>query len=48
MESDLWLRVLGPVQLRDGDAWHTPPGPQLRLLLATFALWLARSCRWTT
>jgi DNA-binding SARP family transcriptional activator/tetratricopeptide (TPR) repeat protein len=38
VESDLWLRVLGPVQLRDGDAWHTPPGPQLRLLLATFAL----------
>jgi DNA-binding SARP family transcriptional activator/tetratricopeptide (TPR) repeat protein len=38
VESDLWLRVLGPVQLRDGEAWHTPPGPQLRLLLATFAL----------
>jgi DNA-binding SARP family transcriptional activator/tetratricopeptide (TPR) repeat protein len=38
LDGDVWLRVLGPVQLRGGDAWRTPPGPQLRLLLATFGL----------
>jgi DNA-binding SARP family transcriptional activator/transcriptional regulator with XRE-family HTH domain/Tfp pilus assembly protein PilF len=35
---DMWLRVLGPVQVRDGDAWLRPPGAQLRLLLARLAL----------
>jgi DNA-binding SARP family transcriptional activator/tetratricopeptide (TPR) repeat protein/transcriptional regulator with XRE-family HTH domain len=34
----VWLRVLGPVQVRDGDAWLRPPGAQLRLLLARLAL----------
>jgi DNA-binding SARP family transcriptional activator/tetratricopeptide (TPR) repeat protein len=34
----MWLRVLGPVQVRDGAAWVRPPGPQLRLLLACLAL----------
>jgi DNA-binding SARP family transcriptional activator/tetratricopeptide (TPR) repeat protein len=34
----VWLRVLGPVGIRDSDADRRPPGPQLRLLLAFFAL----------
>jgi DNA-binding SARP family transcriptional activator/tetratricopeptide (TPR) repeat protein len=34
----MWLRMLGPVQVRDGDAWLSPPGPQSRLLLARLAL----------
>ena len=34
----IWLRVLGPVGIRDSDAGQRPPGPQLRLLLAFFAL----------
>jgi DNA-binding SARP family transcriptional activator/tetratricopeptide (TPR) repeat protein len=38
LEGQLWLRVLGPVQVRDGDAWLQPPTPQLRLLLAWLAL----------
>jgi DNA-binding SARP family transcriptional activator/tetratricopeptide (TPR) repeat protein/transcriptional regulator with XRE-family HTH domain len=37
-QLSMWLRVLGPVQVRDGDAWLRPPGPQLRLLLARLAL----------
>jgi DNA-binding SARP family transcriptional activator/tetratricopeptide (TPR) repeat protein len=38
VEGQLWLRVLGPVQVWDGAAWLTPPKPQLRLLLACLAL----------
>src|SRR5215469_3086329 len=38
LEGQLWLRVLGPVQVRDGDAWLRPRGPQMRLLLAYLAL----------
>jgi len=38
LEGQLWLRVLGPVQVRDGGAWRRPQGPQLRLLLACLAL----------
>ena len=34
----VWLRVLGPVQVRGGDAWLRPSGAQLRLLLARLAL----------
>ena len=34
----VWLRVLGPVAIVDGDAGRRPPGPQLRLLLAFLAL----------
>jgi DNA-binding SARP family transcriptional activator/tetratricopeptide (TPR) repeat protein len=34
----MWLRVLGPVQVRDGSTWLGPRGPQLRLLLACLAL----------
>src|SRR5215472_3323593 len=34
----VWLRVLGPVGIRDGDAGRRPPGPQLRVLLAFFTL----------
>ena len=34
----VWLRVLGPVGIEDGDARRRPPGPQLRLLLAFLAL----------
>jgi DNA-binding SARP family transcriptional activator/tetratricopeptide (TPR) repeat protein len=34
----MWLRVLGPVEVRDGAAWLRPPGPQCRLLLACLAL----------
>jgi DNA-binding SARP family transcriptional activator/tetratricopeptide (TPR) repeat protein/transcriptional regulator with XRE-family HTH domain len=37
-QLNMWLRVLGPVQVRDGDAWLSPPGAQLRLLLARLAL----------
>ena len=38
MEGQIWLRVLGPVKLWDGDAWQRPRGPQLRLLLGCHAL----------
>jgi DNA-binding SARP family transcriptional activator/tetratricopeptide (TPR) repeat protein len=38
LEGQLWLRVLGPVEVWDGGAWLKPPGPQLRLLLACLAL----------
>src|SRR5262249_43067878 len=38
LEGQLWLRVLGPVQVRDGAAWRRPPGPQLRLMLGCLAL----------
>jgi DNA-binding SARP family transcriptional activator/tetratricopeptide (TPR) repeat protein len=38
LEGQLWLRMLGPVQVWDGAAWIRPPGPQLRLLLACVAL----------
>jgi DNA-binding SARP family transcriptional activator/tetratricopeptide (TPR) repeat protein len=34
----IWLRVLGPVGIRDSDVGRRPPGPQLRLLLAFFTL----------
>jgi DNA-binding SARP family transcriptional activator/tetratricopeptide (TPR) repeat protein len=34
----IWLRVLGPVQVRAGDGWLSPPRPQVRLLLARLAL----------
>jgi DNA-binding SARP family transcriptional activator/Tfp pilus assembly protein PilF len=34
----IWLRVLGPVQVRVGDSWLSPPRPQMRLLLARLAL----------
>jgi DNA-binding SARP family transcriptional activator/tetratricopeptide (TPR) repeat protein/transcriptional regulator with XRE-family HTH domain len=37
-QLNMWLRMLGPVQVRDGDAWLRPPGAQLRLLLARLAL----------
>jgi DNA-binding SARP family transcriptional activator/tetratricopeptide (TPR) repeat protein len=38
MDGHIWLRVLGPVEVRDSDAWLSPNGPQLRLLLAVLAL----------
>ena len=38
LDSQMWLRMLGPVQVRDGAAWFRPPRPQLRLLLASLAL----------
>lgn len=39
MEDQVWLRVLGPVQLRDAAGrWRSPAGPQLRLVLAFLAL----------
>jgi DNA-binding SARP family transcriptional activator/tetratricopeptide (TPR) repeat protein len=38
MDGEVWLRVLGPVELWGKDAWLTPSGPQLRLLLAFLAL----------
>jgi DNA-binding SARP family transcriptional activator/tetratricopeptide (TPR) repeat protein len=34
----IWLRVLGPVGIRDSDAGRRAPRPQLRLLLAFFTL----------
>jgi DNA-binding SARP family transcriptional activator/Tfp pilus assembly protein PilF len=34
----MWLRVLGPVQVRAGEGWLSPPRPQVRLLLARLAL----------
>jgi DNA-binding SARP family transcriptional activator/transcriptional regulator with XRE-family HTH domain len=37
-QLSMWVRVLGPVQVRDGDGWVGPAGPQLRLLLARLAL----------
>jgi DNA-binding SARP family transcriptional activator len=36
--SHAWLRVLGPVQVREARGWQSPPGPQLRLLMAFLAL----------
>jgi DNA-binding SARP family transcriptional activator/tetratricopeptide (TPR) repeat protein len=36
--SQAWLRVLGPVQVREARGWQSPPGPQLRLLMAFLAL----------
>src|SRR5689334_14160912 len=38
LDCQMWLRVLGPVQVRDGSTWLGPRGPQLRLLLACLAL----------
>ena len=39
MEDQVWLRVLGPVQLRDtAGEWRSPARPQLRLVLAFLAL----------
>ncbi|HEY1640068.1 MAG TPA: BTAD domain-containing putative transcriptional regulator [Streptosporangiaceae bacterium] len=38
MESQACLRVLGPVQVQDNEGWQTPPGAQLRLLMAFLAL----------
>ncbi|HEY2549132.1 MAG TPA: BTAD domain-containing putative transcriptional regulator [Streptosporangiaceae bacterium] len=39
MEEQVWLRVLGPVQLRNAAGeWRSPPGQQLRLVLAFLAL----------
>ncbi len=39
MEDQVWLRVLGPVQLRDvAGEWRSPAGPQLRLVLAFLVL----------
>ena len=38
LEGQIWLRVLGPVKLWDGDAWLRPRGPQLRLLLGCLVL----------
>jgi DNA-binding SARP family transcriptional activator/tetratricopeptide (TPR) repeat protein len=34
----IWVRVLGPVGIRDSYAGRRAPGPQLRLLLAFFTL----------
>ena len=39
MEGQVCLRVLGPVEVRVGDGWRRPTGPQVRLLLAFSALW---------
>ncbi len=36
--GQVWLRVLGPVEIRDGGAWLRPPRPQLRLLAALLGL----------
>lgn len=39
MEHQIWLRVLGPVQLRGASGeWRSPSRPQLRVLLAFLAL----------
>jgi DNA-binding SARP family transcriptional activator/tetratricopeptide (TPR) repeat protein len=39
VEHQVWLRVLGPVQLRGASGeWWSPPRPQLRVLLAFLAL----------
>jgi DNA-binding SARP family transcriptional activator/tetratricopeptide (TPR) repeat protein len=38
MEEHVWLQVLGPVEIRDGDGYSRLPGPQLRLLLGLSAL----------
>lgn len=38
MEEQIRVRILGPVELDDGDGGLRPAGPQLRLLLALLAL----------
>jgi len=39
VEDQVWLRVLGPVQLRDAAGeWRSPAGLQLRLVLAFLEL----------
>ncbi len=39
MEDELWLRLLGPVEILNGRAgWLRPRGPQLRVTLASLGL----------